>query len=221
MITSCLHTGRRQCSQIPFSSLESWNNRWETQGPAIIIYWPSFLGIDWAYGVLCVWRNSKLKFRPLPFFFLECSSCYKAGVTEIKNRERESWELYTLVNGNKFPFEIIPVSKCSIKADEEMCAHGEIVLTTVLVKGKHRRASSLNGGQVNSWHIICNFANRNQPHHSVILFCFVFLIWNAQYRGDVWCINLDGGVCPGPASRTSLSGSIFGETESSLAIKPY
>lgn len=82
-----------------------WNNRCEIQGPAIIIHWPSFLGIDWAEGVLRAWRNSKLKFRPLAFFFPECSSCYKAGVTEIKNRRWRTWEFYTLVNCNKSPFQ--------------------------------------------------------------------------------------------------------------------
>lgn len=126
-----------------------WNNRWEIRGPVIIIYWPSFLGIDWAEGVLCVWRNSKLKFRLLPFFFLECSSCYKAGVTEIKSRKWKSRELYTLVNSNKFPFKMIPISKCLIKADAGMWGHEEIVSTIVPVKERHRQAPSLNGGRVN------------------------------------------------------------------------
>ena len=115
-----------------------WNNRWEIGGPAIIIYWPSFLGIDWAQGVLCVWRNSKLKFRLLPFFFLKCSSCYNAGVTEIKNRKWKIWELYAIVNRTKFPFEIIPISTCLINADNGMRACEEIFLKNCFGQGETR-----------------------------------------------------------------------------------
>lgn len=55
-----------------------WNNGWEIHAPAH----PQSLSIGlhfWALielGVfLCVWRNSKLKFRILPFVFLDRSSC--------------------------------------------------------------------------------------------------------------------------------------------------
>lgn len=55
-----------------------WNNGWEIHAPAH----PQSLSIGlhfWALielrVFLCVWSNSKLKFRILPFVFLDCSSC--------------------------------------------------------------------------------------------------------------------------------------------------
>lgn len=153
-----------------------WNNRWEIWGPAIIIYWPSFLGIDWAQGVVGVWRNSKLKFSCLTFFFRERSSCYKAGVTEIKNRKWKIWELYPIVNHTKFPRKIIPISKCWIKADNGIVSLWRNCLKNGLGQGETQTstfpkwwADGLSSEPMNDTSSVIS-ANRSQRCHSVIIY---------------------------------------------------
>lgn len=68
------------------------NNRWEIQGPTIIIYWPSEHWLSLGDFCVCV-KKKQIKIQASPFFFLECPACYNAVVTEIENRRLKTGEL--------------------------------------------------------------------------------------------------------------------------------